>query len=187
MSGTRWRGAAAVAAPAVLLLGFALAACGSGAASPASASGFRVPASGTTKVPRGYSVPAGTPPPVATAISYALRQLGKPYEWGGIGPRGYDCSGLMMMAYQAAGISIPRTTFNEVDVGTVVPSLHQLRPGDLIFTPGTDGTRADPGHVGMYIGHGLVVQAPESGAHIDIMRLNDYWAANAVAIRRIAS
>ena len=86
-----------------------------------------------------------------------MAQLGKPYIWGGIGPVGYDCSGLVMMAYRAAGINLPRTTFQQVLAGTPVYSLSQLEPGDLLFTAGSDGTATDPGHAGMYIGSGLVI------------------------------
>jgi cell wall-associated NlpC family hydrolase len=120
-------------------------------------------ASGTTRLPTGFSLPPGTPAPVVVAITYALAQLGKPYIWGGVGPAGFDCSGLVMMAYGAAGISLPRTTFQQVYCGTPVYSFSQLEPGDLIFTPGSDGTATDPGHVGMYIGSGLVISAPETG------------------------
>jgi cell wall-associated NlpC family hydrolase len=145
-----------------------------------------VPASGTTRLPSGFSLPPGTPVPVVVAISYALAQLGKPYIWGGVGPAGFDCSGLVMMAYQAAGISLPRTTFQQVFLGTPVYSFSQLEPGDLIFTPGSDGTATDPGHVGMYIGSGLVVSAPETGDPVMITPLSGYWREQAVAIRRIA-
>ncbi|HUN38543.1 MAG TPA: C40 family peptidase [Trebonia sp.] len=144
-----------------------------------------VPASGTTRIPAGFSLPPGTPPQVVTAIAYALRQLGKPYVWGGDGPGGYDCSGLVMLAYEAAGISLPRTTFQQVDVGLPIYSLSQLQPGDLIFTAGSDGTVTDPGHVGMYIGDGLVVEAPETGKPIMITPLEGYWSTNVVAMRRI--
>jgi cell wall-associated NlpC family hydrolase len=144
-----------------------------------------VPASGTTKVPSGFSLPADTPPQVAIAISYTLKQLGKPYVWGGTGPLGYDCSGLVMMAYQAAGISLPRTTFQEVDVGMPIYSLDELEPGDLIFTPGSDGTPTNPGHVGMYIGAGLVIEAPETGLDIMITPLSGYWSTNVVAMRQV--
>ena len=91
-----------------------------------------------------------------------------------------------MMAYQAAGVSLPRTTFQQVDVGMPVYSLSELEPGDLIFTPGSDGTPTNPGHVGMYIGDGLVVEAPETGLDIMITPLTGYWSTNVVAIRRIA-
>jgi hypothetical protein len=145
-----------------------------------------VPASGTTHLPTGFSLPAGTPAAVRIAIGYAVAQLGKPYIWGGTGPEGYDCSGLVMMAYRAAGITIPRTTFQQVLVGTPVYSLSQIEPGDLLFTAGSDGTATDPGHVGMYIGSGLVIQAPETGELIMITPLSGYWQQNTVAIRRIA-
>jgi cell wall-associated NlpC family hydrolase len=142
-----------------------------------------VPATGTTRVPAGFQLPSGTSPLVATVISYALAQLGKPYIWGGTGPAGYDCSGLVMKAYQAAGISLPRTTFQQVDEGTPVYTTSQLEPGDLIFTPGSDGT--NPGHVGMYIGNNLVIEAPKTGKPIMLTPLHGYWTANAVAIRHI--
>jgi cell wall-associated NlpC family hydrolase len=138
-----------------------------------------------TRVPPGFSLPAATPPQAITAIRYALAQLGKPYIWGGTGPAGYDCSGLTMMAYGAAGITLPRTTFQQVNAGTPVFSLTRLRPGDLIFTPGSDGTPAHPGHVGMYLGSALVIQAPQTGDTIKITPLHGYWSANATAIRRI--
>jgi len=145
-----------------------------------------IPGSGTTKVPAGFSVPANTPPQIVIAISYALEQLGKPYVWGGTGPIGYDCSGLVMMAYEAAGISLPRTTFQQVDVGTPVYSLSQLEPGDLIFTAGSDGTATNPGHVSMYMGDGLVIEAPETGLNVRITPLSGYWSTNVVAMRQLA-
>jgi cell wall-associated NlpC family hydrolase len=144
-----------------------------------------VPASGTTHLPPGFSLPPGTPLAVQVAISYAVAQLGKPYIWGGTGPAGYDCSGLVMMAYRAAGLSIPRTTYQQVLIGTPVYNLSQLQPGDLLFTAGSDGTPANPGHVGMYIGSSLVIQAPETGEDIMITPLGGYWQQSTVAIRRI--
>jgi hypothetical protein len=147
--------------------------------------GGHVPASGATQQPGGLSLPAGTPAPVRAAISYAVAQLGKPYLWGGTGPDAFDCSGLMMMAYRATGISIPRTTFQQVLTGTPVYGLGTLAPGDLLFSAGTDGTAADPGHVGMYIGSGLVIEAPQTGEPVMITPLTGYWQQNTVAIRRI--
>jgi cell wall-associated NlpC family hydrolase len=157
------------------------------AATCVSGNGLGVPASGTTHIPPGWSLPAGTPQAVQIAIAYALDQLGKPYIWGGTGPTGYDCSGLVMMAYQAAGIDLPRTTFQQVDAGTPVYSLSQLQPGDLLFTAGSDGSATNPGHVGMFIGDGLVVQAPETGEPIMLTPLAGYWQRNTTAVRRVVS
>jgi cell wall-associated NlpC family hydrolase len=127
---------------------------------------------------------------VATAVSYAEDQLGKPYLFGGTGPAAFDCSGLVMMAYRAAGVDLPRTTYQQVYAGSAVYSLSQLQPGDLLFTPGSDGTAANPGHVGMYIGtyhgEGLVVQAPQTGEDIQVTPLAGYWQQSTVAIRRVA-
>lgn len=131
--------------------------------------------SGTQNLPAGFSVPSGTPQAVVTAISYAVDQLGKPYIYGGTGPVGYDCSGLVMKAYQAAGILLPRTTFQQVLAGMPVYSGSNLKPGDLLFTAGSDGTAENPGHVGMYIGSGLVIQAPQTGEDIEITPFSGYW------------
>jgi cell wall-associated NlpC family hydrolase len=147
--------------------------------------GTGVPQSGATRLPAGFALHPGTPQAVVTAIAYAAAQLGKPYIWGGVGPAGYDCSGLVMMAYEAAGISLPRTTFQQVYAGTPVYSDSQLGPGDLLFTPGSDGTSAEPGHVGMYIGSGLVIQAPQTGEDVEITPFSGYWQESTVAIRRI--
>ncbi|BDT85618.1 transglycosylase SLT domain-containing protein [Nocardia cyriacigeorgica] len=101
------------------------------------------------------------PPPNPTAaqvISFACAQLGQPYVWGGNGPEvngGWDCSGLTQAAYRSAGISIPRTTYDQVHTGTPI-SEDQLAPGHLVFY----GTAADVHHVGIYLGGGHMVHAP---------------------------
>lgn len=142
---------------------------------------------GSTSLPRNFSLPANTPSTVATAIAYAVAQLGKPYVWGGTGPRGFDCSGLIMMAYRAAGIQLPRTTFQQVNVGTPVYSLSQLQPGDLAFTSGSDGTPTNPGHVGIYIGDGLIIEAPQTGEPVQMEPVdNGYWNRETTAIRRVS-
>ena len=156
------------------------------AASCATDNGRGVPANGATRLPHGFTLPAGTPTAVVTAIAYAAAQLGKPYIWGGTGPASYDCSGLVMMAYRAAGITLPRTTFQQVTAGTPVYSLSQLQPGDLLFAPGSDGTPANPGHVGMYIGQGLVLEAPQTGEPVQVNALARFWSQHTVAIRRVA-
>jgi cell wall-associated NlpC family hydrolase len=117
-----------------------------------------------------YALPAASAA-AATAIAFALRQVGKPYEWGAAGPGAYDCSGLVYAAYAAAGVAIGRTTFEWRQDGPRVP-LTGLRPGDLIFYPGSDGTRQNPGHVVMYLGGGQVVQAPQTGEDVQVDRLD---------------
>src|SRR6516164_9911608 len=82
---------------------------------------------------------------VATTIAFAEQQLGKPYMWGGTGPDAFDCSGLVMMAYRAAGINIARTAADQWATETKVPA-SQVQPGDLVFFVGADGTVTHPGH-----------------------------------------
>jgi cell wall-associated NlpC family hydrolase len=102
---------------------------------------------------------------VATAIAFARAQTGKPYQWGAAGPDSYDCSGLVYAAYAAAGIHIARTTYQWSQDGPVIP-LNQIQPGDLLFSAGSDGTPANPGHVVMYLGGGQVIQAPQTGEDV---------------------
>ncbi len=113
-----------------------------------------------------YGVPAAAGS-AATAIAFALRQLGKPYQWGATGPNAYDCSGLVYAAYAASGVHIARTTFQWRLDGPQIP-LSQLQPGDLLFSAGSDGTPANPGHVVMYLGGGQVIQAPQAGEDVQI-------------------
>ena len=113
-----------------------------------------------------YTLPAASSA-AAAAIAFALRQVGKPYQWGADGPDAYDCSGLVYTAYAAAGIRIARTTFGWRQDGPQVP-LSQIQPGDLLFSAGSDGTPADPGHVVMYLGGGQVIQAPQAGQDVQV-------------------
>ncbi|MGW3041194.1 C40 family peptidase [Kitasatospora sp. NPDC001159] len=139
-------------------------------------------------LPVGYTIPADAPQQVQTAIRWALGQLGTPYQWGGTcanahgpDPMGRcDCSSLMQMAYKAAGVSLERTTYAQVKQGTAV-STDALKPGDLLFTR---GTAAVPEHVGMYIGSGLVVQAPKTGDVVKISTLAE-WRPEILAARRV--
>jgi cell wall-associated NlpC family hydrolase len=104
-------------------------------------------------------LPAGT---AGKVIAYTEAQLGKPYLWGATGPDAFDCSGLAMMAYRAAGISIPRTSQQQWASGRQVPA-SQAQPGDLVFFAGSDGTLAAPGHVGIVTGHDTMIDAPYTG------------------------
>jgi cell wall-associated NlpC family hydrolase len=86
----------------------------------------------------------------AAVIAYARAQLRKPYQLGGTGPGAYDCSGLAMEAYASAGITIQRTSQEQWAEGPQVPA-SQVRPGDLAFFAGGDGTTSAPGHVGIVV------------------------------------
>ena len=102
------------------------------------------------------------------AIAFARAQLGKPYEWGGTGPGAFDCSGLVMMAYASAGVSIPRTSQEQ---WAELRHVARPRPGDLVLAPGSDGTASSPGHVGLVIGGGKVIQAYAPGYPIAVTTL----------------
>jgi peptidoglycan DL-endopeptidase CwlO len=104
---------------------------------------------------------------IASIIAYAQAQLGKPYLWGGTGPDAFDCSGLVMMAYRAGGINIPRTSQEQYAWGPQIPA-SQAEPGDLVFFAGSDGTVAAPGHVGLVIGKGMMIEAYATGFPIRI-------------------
>jgi peptidoglycan DL-endopeptidase CwlO len=104
---------------------------------------------------------------VATAIAYAEQQLGKPYQWGGTGPDAFDCSGLVMMAYRTAGIFIARTSQEQWATEQRIPA-SQVQPGDLVFFAGADGTPTSPGHVGLVIGNGQMIEAYATGFPIRI-------------------
>ncbi|MFJ2028898.1 C40 family peptidase [Streptosporangium sp. NPDC087985] len=96
---------------------------------------------------------------VAGILEYALAQRGKPYLWGGTGPDAFDCSGIIYMAYRSVGLTIPRTTFGQWPFGVkIAPGDEQA--GDLVFFNAGPGTTVDrPGHVGMVVSPGKMVEA----------------------------
>jgi len=100
-------------------------------------------------------------------LAYAEAQIGKPYQWGATGPGSFDCSGLVMMAYRAAGIDIPRTSQQQWAYGRQIPA-SQLQPGDLVFFDGADGTITAPGHVGIVLRPGVMIDAPTTGQDVQI-------------------
>ncbi|GAA2527740.1 C40 family peptidase [Streptomyces levis] len=93
------------------------------------------------------------------ALAFARAQIGKPYVWGAVGPGSYDCSGLTQAAWKAAGVTLPRTTYDQVNAGTTV-SLAAAQPGDLVFF------YDDVTHVGIYIGNGMMIHAPKPGTYV---------------------
>jgi cell wall-associated NlpC family hydrolase len=122
-------------------------------------------------------LPAGT---AGKILAYAEAQLGKSYQYGATGPDAFDCSGLAMMAYRAAGITIPRTSQAQWAYGRQVPA-SQVQPGDLVFFAGADGTATAPGHVGIVIGHGLMIDAPSTGL---LVRIEPYANSGAIGFTR---
>ncbi|MCO6008505.1 NlpC/P60 family protein [Actinoallomurus purpureus] len=123
----------------------------------------------------GYAGPVQAPTVIAAqVVAYARAHLGKPYIFGGTGPAGYDCSGLTMMAYRAAGIAIPRLSDAQYWFGAKVPP-GQEAPGDLVFfdyKPGHSG----PGHIGIVydVPRGLMLVAPHTGSNVRVQSYRDY-------------
>lgn len=118
-----------------------------------SSSGGTTGSSGSTATDPSYATKAGK------ALAFARTQIGKPYVWGATGPDSYDCSGLTQAAWKAAGVSLPRVTYDQVNAGTTV-SLTDAKPGDLVFF------YDDISHVGLYIGNGMMIHAPKPGAYV---------------------
>jgi cell wall-associated NlpC family hydrolase len=112
-----------------------------------------------------YTGPTGTQ--ADTAVAFAYAQLGKPYVYGATGPSSYDCSGLVQAAWAAAGVSIPRTTFEQWDSLPHIP-VSEMKPGDLIILDGE-------GHVAMYVGGGYMIDAPHTGAVVERVAYNEPW------------
>ena len=105
-------------------------------------------------------------------VHYAYQFLGTPYLWGGTTPSGFDCSGFTQYVFKnAAGISLPRTTYDQINVGVAV-SYNNLQPGDLVF-PHT-------GHVGIYIGGGQMIHAPSSGDVVKVSSVYKFYTARRV-------
>lgn len=118
----------------------------------------------------------------AAAVAVAMRELGVPYVYGASSPqRGFDCSGIVYWAYAQVGVRLPRVTYDQVRVGMpVAPS--DLRAGDLIFTRGDVPVR-DFGHVAMYVGNGIEINAPHTGAVVSLRAIDPQRIQ---AIRRLA-
>ena len=101
------------------------------------------------------------------AANWALTQLGKPYLWGGAGPGSFDCSGLTMVAWAHAGVQLLHYTGYQWQEGPHLP-LNQLRRGDLLFYATNTSDPSTIHHVAIYIGNGMMVNAPYTGAFVRI-------------------
>jgi peptidoglycan DL-endopeptidase CwlO len=123
-------------------------------------------AGGTTTAT--YTGPTSTQAEQAVAFAYA--QLGKPYQWGATGPGSFDCSGLAQVAWAAAGVSIPRDTYEQ---WAALPHIaaSALQPGDLLYYDGV-------GHVAIYIGDGYIIDAPQTGLDVEKIPMDTPWYAS---------
>lgn len=127
----------------------------------------------STPAPAGPAAPA--PPPAdgsraARAVAFAHGAIGKPYVWGATGPGSYDCSGLTQAAWRAAGVSLPRTTYTQINAGRRI-SRDALAPGDLVFF------YSGVTHVGLYIGNGQMIHAPRPGSTVRVAPVDSMpWA-----------
>jgi cell wall-associated NlpC family hydrolase len=143
----------------LVLLGAMVAAVAAHAASATS------PLPGSVPSPAHFVPPP--PPPAPTLAERAVRlaraQLGAPYVYGGASPGGFDCSGLVMWVYGRLGVALPHNAAALYSVGRRI-SLAQMLPGDLVFFHGL-------GHVGIYIGHGRMIHAPQTGERVEIEAL----------------
>jgi cell wall-associated NlpC family hydrolase len=121
---------------------------------------------GTTTGRGGYTGPTSTQ--AQQAVAFAYNQLGCPYVFGGTGPcgSGFDCSGLTMSAWASAGVSVPRTSYGQATLPAV--SLSALQPGDILEFAGDS-------HVGIYVGGGMLIDAPQPGMNVEKVRLSSSW------------
>lgn len=120
------------------------------------------------------------------AIAFEKKQIGKPYVWGGTGPKGYDCSGLQMTGFLHAGITIPRTAAQQyAGAGTQIP-LSEARQGDLLFYASDVTKPATVYHVVMYMGAGQILDSPQTGETVQIQPM---WTTDLlpIAVRPVAS
>ncbi|MFG3100351.1 NlpC/P60 family protein [Streptomyces sp. NPDC048182] len=118
---------------------------------------------------------SGTTSRAAAAVAYARAKLGSPYVWGATGPNAFDCSGLIQAAYRSAGVSLPRTTYAQIGAGHRV-SRAQLRPGDLVFF------YSGISHVGLYIGNGQMIHAPNPSAPVRVAPIDQMPFAGATRV-----
>jgi cell wall-associated NlpC family hydrolase len=127
--------------------------------------------------------PRPTPRPTLgqRAARLALEAVGTPYVWGGASPAsGFDCSGLVSWAYQRLGVELPHSSYALFDRGRRV-ARSRMKPGDLVFFTGL-------GHVGMYLGQGRMVHAPQSGRNVEVVPLRGpYYGTRLIGARRITA
>ena len=167
-----------------LLLAFALTAFVFGwAAAPGGLSGAEPPADRYEAKSARHTIKRKPPKPSLgeRAASIALKAVGVPYHWGGASPSsGFDCSGLIHWAYGRLGVELPHSSYALYDLGRRV-ARGRMKAGDLVFFAGL-------GHVGLYVGRGRMVHAPQSGRLVEVVTLtSSQYGERLVGARRIAS
>jgi cell wall-associated NlpC family hydrolase len=140
---------------------------------------------GAYGLPNSYEFPSDTSNAARTAVLTALSALGRPYVFGASGPNAFDCSGLMQWAWARAGVCLPQYTVDQWRLGFATDASHLL-PGDLVLTPGADGTLSNPQHVGMSIGHGLIVEAPQTGDVVKVVTYASFVSEGLSGLTHIA-
>ncbi|MBU5484279.1 C40 family peptidase [Clostridium sp. MSJ-11] len=110
-------------------------------------------------------------------VAYASNFLGTPYSWGGTTPAGFDCSGFTQYVYKHFGISLGRTTYDQIKNGYGV-SREELQPGDLVFY----GKGGNPTHMGIYVGNGMYIHSPRTG---DVVKISSYDRSDYITARRV--
>jgi cell wall-associated NlpC family hydrolase len=136
-------------------------------------------------LPLGYAIPTNATPAETLAITYAISKLGDAYVWGAAGPNSFDCSGLTMMAWAQAGVPLDHFTGDQINEGFPVDGYAAISPGDLVLIPGSDGTLANPGHVGIYIGYGLVLSATDPEQGVIVQTWANFTAGRISGIRQL--
>jgi cell wall-associated NlpC family hydrolase len=136
-------------------------------------------------LPTGYTIPGDADSAEVVAVGYALAQLGKAYLWGGAGPDEFDCSGLTMEAWAQAGVPLAHFTVDQLAEGAPVTNLALMSPGDLVLIPGSDGTLTAPGHVGLYIGEGLVESAVDPAEGVIVQTWSAFTSGGLSGVRHV--
>jgi len=119
----------------------------------------------------------------ASVVDVALQSIGTPYRWGGSGENGFDCSGLIQYAYAELGISLPRTSADQIRSGDAVATdPHRLQPGDILGFSDGGGPKTE--HVGLYVGDDEFIHSSSTGVRVSSLK-NRYWQERLVAARRV--
>jgi peptidoglycan DL-endopeptidase CwlO len=137
-------------------------------------------AAATGEIPELGNIGSGK---AAGALKAAMSKLGKPYVWGATGPNAYDCSGLLLRAYEAAGVTIPRVSRDQFRAGAMLP-VEEAAPGDFLFWAHDTSNPATIHHVAMYLGDGEIVEAQQSGVPVHTRDVSfDEGGMMSVAVR----